>query len=286
MITSQGFKTNLKLFGLLSILTGLFLGAGFLLAGDTGLIVALVFAGIFNFGSYWFSDRIVLKLYRAEEITKEENPELHSLVEELADNADIPKPRLYKNSMQVPNAFATGRSPSKGVVCVTEGLMQQLDQDEIAGVIAHELAHIKNRDTLTNAVVATVAGAIAVIARIVFWSAMFAGRDREGEALASLAFMIVVPVIAMVIRLAISRSMEFRADSTGIQIHGQKDGLSSALQKINSASKSSNYKASQVQEAGSNLFIENPFSGDSLTKWFSTHPPLQERLKNIESTEV
>ncbi|MFB6292141.1 MAG: zinc metalloprotease HtpX [Candidatus Nanohaloarchaea archaeon] len=286
MITAQGAKTNLKLFGLMSVLTGLFLGIGYFVAGESGLLIALVFAGVFNFGSYWFSDRIVLRLYGAEEITEEERPELHSLVEELAENAGIPKPRLYRNDMQVPNAFATGRSPEKGVVCVTEGLLNQLDHDEVAGVLAHELGHIKNRDTLINATVATVAGAIAVIARMVFWSAMFAGRDREGEVLASLAFMIVVPVIATVIRLAISRSMEFRADSAAVQIHGEKEGLSSALKKISSASKNSRYKASQVQEAGSNLFIENPFSGDSITKWFSTHPPLDERLGNIESTEV
>ncbi len=286
MVTAQGVKTNLKLAGLLSILTGVFLGTGLLLGGEQGLIIALIFAGLFNFGSYWFSDRIVLKLYGAEEIDEEQNPELHSTLEELAENAGIPKPRLYKSSMKVPNAFATGRSPKKGVVCVTDGLMGQLEEEEVAGVIAHELAHIKNRDTLINASVATIAGAIAVLSRMAFWGAMFSGREENGDAAASLVFMIVTPIIAMLIRMAISRRMEFRADTNGVQIHGQKQGLSSALKKINSANKNSHYKASQVQEAGSNLFIENPFSGDSLTKLFSTHPPLEERLENIESSEV
>jgi len=286
MVTAQGLKTNLKLFGLLSILTGVFLGTGLLIGGEQGLIIALFFAGVFNFGSYWFSDRIVLRLYGAEKIDEEENPELHRTLEELARNAGIPKPKLYRSSMQVPNAFATGRSPSKGVVCVTDGLMNQLEDEEVEGVIAHELAHIKNRDTLINASVATIAGAIAVLARMAFWGAMFSGREDNGEAAASLVFMVVTPIIAMLIRMAISRRMEFRADTNGVQIHGKKQGLSSALKKINSANKSSNYKASQVQEAGSNLFIENPFSGDSLTKLFSTHPPLEERLENIENSEI
>lgn len=285
-MVSQGLKNNLRLFGLLTVLTGAFLGIGQYLAGTTGLIIALVFAAALNFVSYWFSDTIVLKIYGAEEVSEQQNPELHRIVEELAENAGIPKPRIYRNSMRVPNAFATGRSPRKGVVCVTDGLIRELDREEIAGVIAHELAHIKNRDTLINASVATIAGAIAVIARIVFWSAMFSGREDEGNLLASAAFMILVPIIALLIRMAISRRMEFRADSTGVQIHGQKDGLVSALEKISHANNRTHYKASQVQETGSNLFIENPFTGDKLTSYFSTHPPLDKRVENIQTTEL
>jgi heat shock protein HtpX len=286
MVTGKGIKTNLKLFGLLSILTGLFLGVGLTIGGETGLVIALLFAGVFNFGSYWFSDKIVLKLYNAEPVPEEEMPELHSTLERLSENAGIPKPRLYRNSMEVPNAFATGRSPKKGVVCVTDGLLKQLNDEEVAGVIAHELAHIKNRDTLINASVATIAGAIAVLARIAFWGAMFSGDDDIGEMAGAMIFMIVTPIIAILIKMAISRKMEFRADSTGVDIHGKKEGLMAALQKISSANRHSNYKASQVQEAGSNLFIDNPFSGDKLTKYFSTHPPLENRLENIQNTEV
>lgn len=286
MLTAQDAKADLKVFGLLTVLTAVFLGAGYYLGGNAGLVIALVFAGVINFGSYWFSDKLVLKIYGAEPITQEENPWLHEKLGELSENAGIPKPRLYRTSMQIPNAFATGRSPEKGVVCVTDGLMNQLNREEVAGVVAHELAHIKNRDTLMNAVVATLAGAIAVLARIAFWGALFSGDRRRGEAFASLAFLILVPMIAMVIRFAISRSMEFRADSTGVRIHGQKEGLSNALEKISSANKNSRYKASQVQEVGSNLFIENPFSGDSVTRFFSTHPPLERRIENIEKTEV
>lgn len=286
MVTGSGIKTNLKLLGLLSVLTGLFLGVGLVIGGRLGLFIALLFAGVFNFGSYWFSDRIVLKLYGAEPLSKEEMPELHDTLEQLAENAGIPKPRLYKNSMQVPNAFATGRSPKKGVVCVTEGLLQQLNDEEVAGVIAHELAHIKNRDTLINASVATIAGAIAVLARMAFWGAMISGDDDVGDMAGATVFMIVTPIIAVLIRMAISRRMEFRADSTGVNIHGQKKGLTAALEKISSANRHSKYKASQVQEAGSNLFIDNPFSGDKLTSYFSTHPPLEKRLENIQNTEV
>ena len=287
MVTARGIATNLKLFGLLSVLTGLFLGAGLLIGGETGLVIALLFAAVFNFGSYWFSDKIVLKLYGAEPVSEEEMPELHDTVARLAENARIPKPQLYRNSMSVPNAFATGRSPKKGVVCVTDGLLQQLNDEEVAGVIAHELAHIKNRDTLINASVATIAGAIAVVARMAFWGAMFSGRDEDaGEAFGALAFMIITPIIAVLIRMAISRRMEYRADSSGVNIHGQKEGLTAALQKISSANEKSHYKASQVREAGSNLFIENPFSGDKLTSYFSTHPPLDKRIENIRGTEV
>ncbi len=286
MVTARGIKTNAKVFGLLTVLTGIFLGVGYLIGGTGGMIIALVAAGLMNFLSYWFSDRIVLRMYGAEEVTEQEQPDLHRTVEKLAENAGIPKPRIYHNSMEVPNAFATGRSPTKGVVCVTEGLMRNLSEEEVAGVLAHEIAHIKNRDTLINAAVATVAGAVAVLAELAFWGAMFGGDEDMGDAVGALAFMIVTPIIATVIRLAISRKMEFRADSDGVRIHGQREALSSALEKISQANAGSRYTASKVQEAGSNLFIDNPFSGDRMTKYFSTHPPLEERLENIESTEV
>ncbi|MFB6203708.1 MAG: zinc metalloprotease HtpX [Candidatus Nanohaloarchaea archaeon] len=286
MVTSQGLKANIRIFALLSVLTGVFLGAGYFFGGTGGLVIGLVFAGLLNFASYWFSDRIVLKMYGARPLEKTEAPDLHSSIEQMAEKAGIPKPDVYINDMQVPNAFATGRNPEHGVVCVTEGLMNSLDQEEVEGVIAHELAHIKNRDSLINAVVTTLAGALSVLAEMAFWGAMF-GTDEEGaDMIGSLAFMIVVPFIATIVRLAISRGMEYRADSTGVKIKGDRESLSSALKKINSANQGSRYRASRVQEAGSNLFIENPFSGRKITNVFSTHPSLEDRLDNIEKTEV
>ncbi len=286
-MVSSGLKANLKIFTLLSILTGIFLGAGYLIGGTGGMVIGLVFAGLMNLGSYWFSDKIVLRMYGAEEITEEENPELHSMVERLSREASIPKPEVYINDMSAPNAFATGRNPEKGVICVTQGLIDKLDENEVKGVLAHEIAHIKNRDTLVNAVVATIAGALGLLAEMAFWSSLFTGRDEDGEMISAIALMILVPVIATFIRMAVSRSMEFRADSHAVQISGNRQGLSSALEKISSYSRRKPRKhVSRQQETGANLFIENPFASDSITKYFSTHPPLDERLENIENTEL
>jgi heat shock protein HtpX len=278
---------NTKILGLLSVLTGLFIGAGYLIGGTSGMVIGLLFAGVMNFGSYWYSHKIVLKIYGAEKIEKDDRPELHESVERLAENAGIPVPDLYISDMNVPNAFATGRNPEKGVVCVTQGLLRELEHEEVEGVIAHELAHIKNRDTLINAVVATVAGALAIMAEMVFWGALFSGRDEEGEMLSALAFMILTPLIATLIRTMISRKMEFRADSDAVKIHQKREGLSSALRKISSANerKTSQHK-SKVQEAGANLFIYNPFSSEKITRFFSTHPPLEDRLENIEASKI
>lgn len=278
---------NTKILGLLSVLTGLFIGAGYLIGGTSGMVIGLLFAGVMNFGSYWYSHKIVLKIYGAEKIEKDDRPELHESVERLAENAGIPMPDLYISDMNVPNAFATGRNPEKGVVCVTQGLLRELEHEEVEGVIAHELAHIKNRDTLINAVVATVAGALAIMAEMVFWGALFSGRDEEGEMLSALTFMILTPLIATLIRTMISRKMEFRADSDAVKIHQKREGLSSALRKISSANerKSSSHK-SKVQEAGANLFIYNPFSSEKITRFFSTHPPLEDRLENIEASKI
>lgn len=287
MVDAQGLKANSKIFLLISVLTGVFLGMGYLLGGTGGMIIGLALAGVMNLASYWYSDKLVLRMYNAEELTKEENPEIHQMVEKLSQNAGIPKPRIYRSSMQVPNAFATGRNPEKGVVCVTEGLMNSLNTEEVEGVIAHELAHIKNRDTLTNTAVATIAGALGFLAEMAFWGAMFGGREEDGEMVSALALMIVTPLIATVIRMAVSRSMEYRADADAVRIHGQKQGLSSALKKINEAnSRPQRGHANRSQEAGANLFIENPFSSHGITKWFSTHPSLDNRLENIEKTVI
>lgn len=287
MVDAQGLKANGKIFLLISVLTGVFLGTGYILGGTGGMVIGLGLAGVMNIASYWYSDRIVLKMYSAEEISEQENPEIHETVARLAENAGIPKPKLYRSSMQVPNAFATGRNPENGVVCVTEGLLSSLNDEEIEGVIAHELAHIKNRDTLINTAVATVAGALGFLAEMAFWGAMFGGREEEGEMVSALALMIVTPLIATVIRMAVSRSMEYRADADAVKIHGQREGLSSALKKINQANrKPRRGHSSKAQEAGANLFIDNPFASDSITKWFSTHPSLENRLENIEKTDI
>lgn len=288
MVSANSVESRLKILTLLSVLTAIFVSAGYYLGGTGGMIIGLVFAAVMNLGSYWFSDKIVLKIYGAEPLPESEYRDIHEAVERLAENAGIPKPRVYHSSMEAPNAFATGRSPKKGVVCLTDGLLQQLEQEEIEGVIAHELAHIKNRDSLVNAVVATVAGAISILAEMAFWGALFSGREENGEAFSAMAFMILTPLIALIIRTAISRTMEFRADSDAVRIHGSKQGLSSALQKINSANKDyrPSRRSNKMQEVGSNLFIENPFSHDTITRFFSTHPPLEDRLENIRNTKA
>jgi len=278
---------NAKILGLLTTLTGLFIAAGYLIGGTFGMVIGLLFAGVMNFGSYWYSHKIVLKMYDATEVTREERPELYSSVEKLAENADVPMPELYISDMSVPNAFATGRNPENGVVCVTQGLLSSLEQEEIDAVIAHELAHIKNRDTLVNAVVATIAGAIAILAEMVFWGALFSGRQRQGELMSAMAFMILTPLIASLIKLTISRKMEYRADSDAVKIHGQREGLKNALKKISSANeRPTRSHNSKIEEAGANLFIYNPFSSDKITKYFSTHPQLEDRLNNIEKSKL
>jgi heat shock protein HtpX len=277
----NSLKNNLKVTALLSVLTALFMGGGLLIAGRSGLIIGFLLAGLLNFGSYWFSDRIVLKLYKAEPL---EDPEIEKTVERIAQEAGIPTPDLYRADMPVPNAFATGRNPDKGVVCVTDELLEMLDDSELEGVLAHEIAHIKNRDTLINSVTATIAGAISILAEMAFWGAMFSGRGEEGaDLISSAAFMVITPLIATIIRMAISRSMEYRADSSAVKMTGNKQGLKSALQKISGSQR--NFRHTKRQEAGANLFIENPFSKKA-TRLFSTHPPLEKRVKNIDSTKA
>ena len=273
---------NARLFGLLTVLTGLFIGAGYIIGGTTGMLIGLVFAGIGNFASYWFSDSIVRKMYGARRPEGDEKKKIEGIVERLAEDQGLPVPDVYVAEMGVPNAFATRRNPSNASIVVTHQLLSELNSDEVEGVLAHELAHVKNRDTLINSVVATFAGAIAVMAEMVFWGSLFSGREEEGEMLSSLALMILTPLIASLIKAAISRKMEYRADTDAVEMAGPQ-GLSSALQKISQASERRKARHnSKVQEAGANLFIYNPFSADRLSKYFSTHPPLEDRLNNIQ----
>jgi len=269
---------------LLAALTALFLVIGGAIGGNQGLFIAFVFALLMNFASYWFSDKIVLSMYGAREVSLNEAPDLYRLVQRLAQRAGIPMPRLYIIPSDAPNAFATGRNPQHGAVAVTEGILRMLDTDELAGVLAHELGHIRNRDTLIMTVAATLAGAITMLAHMAQWGAIFGfgRRDEEdsgGGGMLSLLFMaILAPIAATLIQLAISRSREYFADSTGAAVAGSPSGLARALEKLHYASQRLPLDANP---ATAHLFIVNPLTGGSLVNLFSTHPPIEERIRRL-----
>jgi heat shock protein HtpX len=269
---------------LLAALTALFLVIGGAIGGNQGLFIAFVFALLMNFASYWFSDKIVLSMYGAREVSLNEAPDLYRLVQRLAQRADIPMPRVYIIPSEAPNAFATGRNPQHGAVAVTEGILRTLDTDELAGVLAHELGHIRNRDTLIMTVAATLAGAITMLAHMAQWGAIFGfgRRDEEdsgGGGMLSLLFMaILAPIAATLIQLAISRSREYFADSTGAAVAGSPSGLARALEKLHYASQRLPMEANP---ATAHLFIVNPLTGGSLANLFSTHPPIEERIRRL-----
>ena len=266
------FKTVL----LMTVLTaGLVLVGGWV-GGEGGALIALVVAGAMNFGSYFFSDKIVLRMYRAREVTRAEAPELYDIVESLSRRAGLPVPRVAIIPGQQPNAFATGRNPEHAVVAATEGILQILDRDEIEGVMAHELAHVRHRDMLISSVAATLAGAIMVLAR---FGLFFGGgdRDRGGGALALLV-VILAPIAAMLVQAAISRSREFSADAGGAEISGKPRALASALQKLEATAKR---VPLQGNPATAHMFIVHPFRGGGLGKLFSTHPPTEERVERL-----
>lgn len=272
---------NIKIFLLMSGLSGLFMVAGHALGGQSGMVMALIMALGMNFFAYWFSDSIALKMSRAREISNAEEPELHAMLENLAVKAELPKPRLYIMPGDTPNAFATGRNPAHGAVAVTEGLLRLLNHDELEGVLAHELAHIKNRDILISSIAAVMAGAISYLATMAQWAMIFGGssEDEEGGGLiGSLAMMIIAPMAAMLIQMAISRSREFEADAIGAAICGKPQGLASALKRLDGYNLQ---LPMQVNPATAQMYIVNPLSGQSLTRLFSTHPPIQERVKRL-----
>jgi heat shock protein HtpX len=277
---------SLKTVVLLALLAGLLVFAGRVIAGPTGMFVALVMALLMNFFAYWFSDRVVQAMTGARELPYEEAPWLHELVAQLAYRAGIPKPRLWLVDAPQPNAFATGRDPNHGAVAVTTGLLHLLNRDELAGVIAHELAHIKHRDTLIQAVVATIAGAISYLAQMAQWALFFGGFGRSderegnglGELAASLLFVLLAPIAALIIQLAISRAREYEADAGGARISGDPLALASALERLEAASR---LVPMEVNPAASHLFIVQPFSGEGLLGLFSTHPPIRERIARL-----
>jgi len=275
----NAFKTAI----LLGLLTALIIFIGGYLGGQQGMLIALVFAGVMNFGSYWFSDKIVLAMYRAKEVREADAPGLHSIVTRIAARANAPKPRIYIIPQDAPNAFATGRNPEHAAVAVTHGIMKLLDDEELEGVIAHEMAHVKNRDILIGSIAATMAGAIMFLANMARFAAIFGGyggRDREegGNAFSLLLTAIIAPIAALFIQMAISRSREYHADATGTQFTGNPNGLARALEKLG---KYSGRIPLEANPATNHMLIVRPFSGGTFLNLFSTHPPIEERIRRL-----
>jgi len=270
----------LKVFGLMTGLTVLLVGAGGYFGGSTGAMVFFGIALIMNVGSYWFSDRVVLRMYKAQVIERSDSPQLYEMVERLARRADLPMPTVAISPQPQPNAFATGRNPEHGVVCFTQGILQALSQDELEGVTAHELAYIKHRHMLVGTIAATMAGAVTMLASIARWGAIFAGgRNGDRNPIAILAMSIVAPMAALIVQMAISRQNEFQADATAAEIVGTPQGLASALRRLDSAARQI---PMEVNPAGAQLAIVNPFSGrGGISKLFSTHPPMDERIERL-----
>jgi len=274
---------------LLAVLTALLILIGGAIGGEQGMLIAFVLAGVMNFASYWFSDKIVLSMYRAQPVDEAAAPGLHRMVRTLTTRAGLPMPRVYIIPNETPNAFATGRNPQHAAVAVTEGIMRILDEDELEGVIAHELAHVKNRDTLIMTTTATLAGAITYLAYMARWAAMFGGMRRDsdedsgGGAFGALFMAILAPIAAMLVQMAISRTREFHADATGARIAGKPWGLAKALEKMEMASR---MVPMQATPATAHLFIVNPLSGGSLLSLFSTHPPIQARIARLRAMAI
>ena len=272
---------------LLAVMTALIIWIGQYFGGQQGMIIALLIAAGMNFFSYWFSDKIVLKMYRAQEVSPQQAPEVYEMVKSLIGPAGLPMPKIFMIPKEAPNAFATGRNPEHAVVAVTQGLLNIMDHDEVKGVLAHELAHVKNRDILIGSIAATMAGAIMVLANMARFSALFGGRggdgDRGGGAIGLIAMSIMEPFAAMIIQMAISRSREYLADSTGARFAGSPEGLARALEKLGQFSKRIPLNASP---STAHMFIVNPLSGRSMMSLFSTHPPLEERIARLRGEAV
>jgi heat shock protein HtpX len=275
---------TLKTAFLLTLLTLLFIFIGQLLGGNQGMVVAFIFAAIMNLGTYWFSDKIVLAVYRAQPVDEGRSRRLHSIVRRAASSAHLPMPKVYIIPSQTPNAFATGRNPKHSAVAVTQGIMKVLDDDELEGVISHEMAHIKNRDILTGSIVATLAGAISMLAFMARFAAIFGGyggRDGQGRGggLSLLIMAIVAPLAALLIQMAISRSREYAADSTAAKNSHKPLALANALRKLEHAARRMPLNA---KPSTAHLFIVNPLSGKGMASLFSTHPPIEERVARLQ----
>jgi heat shock protein HtpX len=280
---SNVFKTAL----LLAVLTAMLVLLGGALGGQQGMMIAFVLALAMNFASYWWSDKIVLAMYRAEPVTEAQAPGLYGIVRRLASKAGVPMPRVYIIPTEQPNAFATGRNPEHAAVAVTEGIMRILDDEELEGVLAHELAHVTNRDVLISTITATLAGAITYLAHMAQWAAFFGGhRNDDEDAPSPIAMMLmamVAPIAAMLVQLAVSRSREFQADATGARLAGRTWGLAKALEKLEMAKHAVPMEANP---ATAHLFIVNPLSGQALMRLFSTHPPIEERIARLRAMRI
>lgn len=276
----MGFQWRVVL--LLALLTGLLVAVGGLLGGSQGATTFFIIALAMNFFSYWYSDRLALMMTGARELTRRDAPQLYAMVEELSRRAGLPTPRLYIIESHQPNAFATGRGPSHSAVAVTRGLLGLMNREELEGVIAHELAHIKNRDVLLSTIAASIAGAISMLANVAQWRMIFGGYsdDEEGAGnfIGALIAIIVAPLAALLIQMAISRSREFLADATGARIAGSPRGLASALRKLDQAARA---YPMDVNPGTAHLFIVNPLRGEALLRLFSTHPPIEERIRRL-----
>lgn len=275
---------TIKTVFLMTLMMVLFLLVGSLLGGRDGLVIAFIISLGMNFFSYWFSDKIVLAMYGAKEVTEREAPQLYRMVKKLTAQAGLPMPRVYVIDNPNPNAFATGRNPQNAAVAVTTGILRILNDEELEGVLAHELAHIRHRDILLATIVATFVGTITFISRLAGWTMMFAGgnRDREdsGNVLASLVLLIVAPIAAVILQLAISRAREFMADEGGARISGKPLALASALSKLEQAAQL--IPMHNASPSTAHLFIVNPLRGSSIMKLFSTHPPIEERIRRLK----
>jgi heat shock protein HtpX len=267
---------------LLTALTLLLMFIGRVFGGQNGMLIALIFAAIMNFVSYFFSDKIALAMYRAQPVAREDLPRLYQIVERLVQKIGIPTPKLYVIPTDSPNAFATGRNPQHASVAVTQGILKLLSDEELEGVLAHELGHVRNRDILISSIAATIAGAITYLAHVAQWGMMFGGyerdRDDRGGGLAALAMIIVAPLAAMLIQLAVSRSREYHADESGARFTGNPYALASALAKLDAYSKR---LPMQAEPSTAHLFIIQPFLGQSLMSLFSTHPPIAKRIERL-----
>jgi heat shock protein HtpX len=282
---SNSFKTV----ALLGLLTGLLLAFGQAFGGSQGLVIALVFAAVMNLGAYWFSDKIVLAMYQAREVGLNEAPDLYRIVQNLTLRAQLPMPRLYVIPSQSPNAFATGRDPHHAVVAVTEGILRIMNREELEGVIAHELSHVKNRDILIGSIAATLAGVVMMLANMARWAAFFgvgrSERDEEGGGgvVGLIVMAVLAPIAALLIQMAISRSREFLADATGAKVSGNPQSLASALEKLAGASQ---IVPMEARPETAHMFIVNPLSGGSFMSFFSTHPPIEERVRRLRAMAV
>jgi len=272
---------TLRTAALLTVLTLGLVFVGGLIGGKAGALFALILAGVMNLGSYWFSDRIVISMYRGQRVT---SGPLYEVVAEICQRNQLPMPRVFTLPQATPNAFATGRNPQHAVVAATEGILSTLSRQELSGVMAHEMSHVMNRDILIGSIAATIAGAIAYLAHMAQWAAIFGGSDEDSNPLAMIALAIIAPLAAMLVQMAISRSREFEADRRGARLCGNPQFLASALRKLEAANQTRPMQ--KVNEATAHMFIVSPLRGSMVAKLFSTHPPMTERIRRLENMTV